>query len=322
LSFPDLTFKNGGFKPMTGKKIISVAFFLFLMANILLAQEVRNPLYHEGKIKNYLPHMSFEEVEEALRHTDMVIIPLGSIEQHGPQLPLGTDFLIAFYTSLLIAEKSDVIVAPVVFVGFAEHHMGFPGTMTISTETLIQVVVEAAKSLIRHGFRRIMILNRHGGNRMAVNLIVHKINTETDGVAVDISELPYTIPPAKKAPPLKFDSHAGPYETSLMLYLTPPLVDMEKAVKPELTLPSHLLRIAEAMEKDAALSRIFWAQTFLPEETGKKTSTREMTETGVFATGDPKEATAERGKLEVDAFVAAACSFIEKWKRLEPLKNN
>src|SRR5437868_1429652 len=115
-----------------------------------------NPLWHEQKVKNYLPHMTWPEVEDLLNRTDMVIIPVPSLEQHDPQTPIGTDFLSGVERAKLIAQKIDILVAPVIIAGSSPYHMGFPGTITISTETLEKVYFEATQSLIRHGFRRIL----------------------------------------------------------------------------------------------------------------------------------------------------------------------
>src|SRR5580693_3615212 len=69
-----------------------------------------NPLWHEQKVKNYLPHMTWPEVQDLLTRTDIVIIPIASMEQHGPQGPIGTDFLSANERAKLIAQKTDVLV--------------------------------------------------------------------------------------------------------------------------------------------------------------------------------------------------------------------
>src|SRR5271168_3804033 len=89
-----------------------------------------NPLWHTEKVKNYLPHMTWPEVQDLLTRTDMVIIPVPSLEQHGPQTPIGTDFLSGVERAKLIAQRTDVLVAPVIMAGSSPYHMGFPGTIT------------------------------------------------------------------------------------------------------------------------------------------------------------------------------------------------
>ena len=90
-----------------------------------------NPLWHEEKIKNFLPHMTWPEVRDLLTRSDMALIPVPSIEQHGPQTPMGTDFYSGVEEAKLIAQRTDVLVAPVLMVGQSPYHMDFPGTMTL-----------------------------------------------------------------------------------------------------------------------------------------------------------------------------------------------
>src|SRR6478735_8131211 len=147
-----------------------------------------NPLWHEEKVKNYLPHMTVPEVRELLKKSDMVIIPIGAMEQHGLHLPIGTDYLSGIERAKLVAQKTDVLVAPIVNIGQSPYHMGFPGTITLSSTTIVQVYFEAVQSLIQHGFKRFLILNAHGGNRAICSFLVDRINQETAGIAVELGE--------------------------------------------------------------------------------------------------------------------------------------
>src|SRR5438876_6832621 len=189
-----------------------------LAATILQAQT--NPLWHEEKIKNYLPHMTWPEVQELLTRTDMAIIPVASLEEHGPQAPIGTDFLDGVETAKLIAQKTDVLVAPVLLPGISPYHMEFPGTITISHDTAQRVYFEAVQSLIHHGFRRILFLNAHTGNQHLTAYVADRINQETPAIALELhtatqgsSTAPLTRRTTSAAPP-PFDRHAGVGETS------------------------------------------------------------------------------------------------------------
>jgi creatinine amidohydrolase len=275
-----------------------------------------NPLFSEKKVKNYLPHMTWAEVEQALTHTDAIIIPLGSIEQHGRHLPLGTDSYEAVETAKLIAQKADVLVAPVVIAGLSPHHMGFPGTITLSPETFEAVVFETAQSLIRHGFRKILIFNGHGGNSVSVANVIEKINQTTGAAAFDLGR----VEVARREPlypPIPWDVHAGVEETSMMLYLAGSLVDMSKAVNPKLSFPPDVAQMDALGKSEPAMAKLAGDMRFRPFETGKKTSTREMTDTGSVTTGDIRTATAERGRRELEGFVAAAARFIEAWRSVK-----
>src|SRR5436190_13635390 len=135
-----------------------------------------NPLWHEEKIRNFLPHMTWTEVRDLLTRTDMVLIPVPSIEQHGPQTPMGTDFYAGVERAKLIAQRTDILVAPVLMVGQSPYHMEFPGTVTLSSETLQRVYFEAAQRLIHHGLRRFLFLKSQDGYQFMKILVFDRIN--------------------------------------------------------------------------------------------------------------------------------------------------
>src|SRR5712692_7379666 len=151
-------------------------------------QSQSNPLWRTQKVKNYLPHMTWPEVEDLLSRTDMVIIPVPAIEQHGPQLPIGTDYFTGEELAKLIAQKTDVLVAPILLPGISPYHMEFPGTITLSADTVQRVYFEAVQSLIHHGFRRFLLLTSHAGNRGVVRYLIDRINQETPGIAVELND--------------------------------------------------------------------------------------------------------------------------------------
>ncbi|MBN1272969.1 MAG: creatininase family protein [Candidatus Aminicenantes bacterium] len=294
------------------RKIITVVLFIFLAVFVGNAQDV-NPLFQETKIKNYIPHMTWKEFEEALQRTDMALIPVGSVEQHGKHLPLGTDFYGACETAKLISQEVDILVAPVLFLGLAEYHTGFPGTMTLTPETFEAVLYESALSLIKHGIKKIAIYNGHGGNNVSVDNVVRKINHTTEAAAIKLNNI--SLPPQQDPFPYPpYDWHAGISETSLMLYLTHSLVDMSLAEKPVLSIPPAMQKAISVMKEPSNLDEISSAYMFTPKKTGKKGSTREMTSNGVFSTGDPKDARTEYGKKDVEHFIQAAVKFLREWK--------
>ena len=95
---------------------ITVALVAMILLPSRLAAQT-NPLWHTQKVKNYLPHMTVPEVRDLLTRTDMVIIPVASLEQHGLHLPIGTDFLNGVERAKLVAQRTDVLVAPILFPG-------------------------------------------------------------------------------------------------------------------------------------------------------------------------------------------------------------
>jgi creatinine amidohydrolase len=300
------------------KVISTVSLMLALLASSakLAVADDSNPLFRETKVANYLPHMTWAEVEEALTETDMVLIPVGSIEQHGKHLPLGTDLYAAIEICKLISQETKVVVAPAVFAGLSEYHMDFPGSLTLSPETFEAVVFETAQSLIRHGFRKVLIYNGHGGNGTSVAKVIHRINQTTPAVAVDlsgVSEPPWTA----IAPTASYDGHAGEGETASMLYLAGSLVDLTQSEKPTLNFPPIAEAIMKSQDKEPGLESLLAASTYLPKETGKQASSREMSSTGVFTLGDTAKATAEQGGQQARRYIDAAVKFIEAWKKID-----
>lgn len=284
-----------------------------------------NPLGGPEKTRNYLPHMTRPEVEDLLTRTDMVIFPVGSLEQHGTHLPIGTDYLNGVERAKLIARKADVLVAPILMPGQSPYHMEFAGTVTLPSTLIQEVYVEAARSLIRHGFKRFLILNAHGGNNAISTFVVDRINQETPGIAVKLNDVvgPFMRPASSRTLPRDaplLDRHGGTGETAQSLYLIPQLVDLDAAVTPTLTLPPHLeAMLPEVLAGDRTALTVFLAEGLKDAATGKGTSAAEMSSTGVWGEINPAEASLERGRISTEAFVDAAVAFIERWNELRPV---
>lgn len=115
-----------------------------------------------------LENMSYPEVEQYLEHNNSILLPIGSVEQHGPYGILGTDFIAAEGIAREVGEKLGILVAPAVSYGVSPHHMNFKGTATLSPTTLIQLLVDICGSYVAHGFRRLFVINGHGGNKSSI----------------------------------------------------------------------------------------------------------------------------------------------------------
>jgi creatinine amidohydrolase len=298
-------------------------FSLAITPTVVTAQHADLPEIQ--KVKNYLPHMTRPEVEDLLTRSDMVLIPVASLEQHGTHLPIGTDYLNGVEQAKLIAQQADVLVAPIMMPGQSPYHMGFAGTVTLPSELIQEVYVEAAKSLMVHGFKRFLFMNAHGGNRAITTFIVDRINQETEGIAVDLGAVtgPFRNRTASRALPRPtepmLDRHGGTPETSSSLYLIPQLVDLDAAYAAVLTLPPHLEEILpEVIAGDPTALAVFLAEGLKDEATGKGTSAAEMSSTGVWGVRNPAEATLERGRAGTQSSVNAAVAFIAHWNELRP----
>jgi creatinine amidohydrolase len=297
-------------------RLLLIVSLLFVPAH---AVAQANPLWHEAKIKNYLPHMTWPEVQDLRTRTDMVIIPIAALEQHALHLPIGTDFLNGLERAKLIAQQTDVLVAPILMPGNSPYHMEFAGTISLSSQTIQQVYFEAAQSLMQHGFKRFLLLNSHGGNQVITRYIADRINQETAGIAVELGDAASSFQVrTSQAPTAKqFDRHGGVNETATTLYLAPSLVNLPAAKAATLTMPPHLTKmLPDVVAGDPAATMVFLAEGLKAKSTGKGTSTREMSDTGTWGVRDPKEATAEQGRADTERFVNAAVQFINRWKQL------
>ncbi len=125
-----------------------------------------------------LQMMSWAEVEAHLETSTGVIVPIGSTEQHGPNGLIGTDALNADWIARAAGEAAGAVVAPVINVGMAQHHMAFKGSMTLKPTTLILVIKEWVESLAHHGFERFFFVNGHGGNIATINAAFQELYTE------------------------------------------------------------------------------------------------------------------------------------------------
>lgn len=170
----------------------------------------------------------------ALHEKDAIaIIPIGSIEQHGPHLPVQVDTLlageVARRTARLLLEHESVIVLPTIWSGLAEHHMSLGGTLTLDLRTFLDLVRGIVRSVVRNGFKRVLLLNGHGGNMTALNALVGDLSVE---LSLPIALATYWIPPQKEFAQILDEqpsvAHACEAETSMLLALRPDLVDMTR----------------------------------------------------------------------------------------------
>jgi creatinine amidohydrolase len=281
----------------------------FVLVFILLA--VQAALFAQPAAKTLvLQEMTWTDVRDYLAKNDMVILPLGSTEQHGPQLPLGTDFLLAMDISKLISARTGVVVAPVLLAGYSIYHSGFPGTLSLKSETVAEVLFETAQMLLKYGFRRFLIFNYHGGNSLAQQIVIQRINQETEAIAVAIG---VGGPLEGGEDEMLMDWHAGVGETSLVLYLEPQLVHMDRAEKPVMHFTPQMEKLAELAKKNPDI-KVAWDSLYgVPADTRKGGSSGELSSNGVWSSGDPKTATPEKGQKIVQETVDRIVKFIAAW---------
>jgi creatinine amidohydrolase len=222
------------------------------------------------------------------------------------------DYLLAFELSKRISAETQVIVAPILMIGYSEYHNGFPGTISISPETAEKVLFECVESLIKHGFKKFLFLNEHGGNNLFQGNLINRIAQKTSANGLAVGE------GSTLTPPVGIDScdwHAGKHETSIALCLFPDLVHLDKTEKPIIKFTDETQNLITLSQKYPDLAQIWeWSMTFVPSETGKGGAVHEMSSNGSFTFNDPKEATKEYGQPFVDEMVKKVASIIEAWK--------
>lgn len=212
----------------------------------------------------------------ALPKAPLLLIPVGSTEQHGPHLPFCVDTLIAEAVAQRVASQLseqhdlDVIVAPGIAFGASGEHQGFPGTLSIGHEALNIVLIELIRSAA-HWAKRVVFINGHGGNVTTMKSVITRMREEGH----DVGWVPCALESAT-------DAHAGFDETSVALALAPTLVNMTQA-RPGNTQP---------------------LQEILPSLMAG--GLRPVTETGVL--GDPSNATADTGEQLFDELVSSVAA--------------
>lgn len=175
-----------------------------------------------------LENCSWKTARELFRDKRIALIPVGATEQHGPHLPLGTDFFTAKALAEAAAGKTDAICTPVIPVGVSAHHKQFWGTLWVSPETFRRYMYEIAISLRDHGIRRIVFVNGHGGNLAALQEISRTLRLEKlNSLIFQWWTNPSSIELQRQLFKSK-GSHAGATETSMVLAIRPELVESER----------------------------------------------------------------------------------------------
>ncbi len=184
----------------------------------------------------HLDRLTWAEVKSEIENgRDTVIVPLGSTEQHGRHMPLGTDAVLGDEFGWALANRLDAFLAPTVRFGCSEHHLSFAGTISMSEETFKRIVIDVAASLSRHGFRRIVLLPTHGGNFKPLADTVAELKPVENVKVIAFTDLEGLVKAAFESSgsfginPAQSGAHSGEWETSLMLAFRPEQVKMAQA---------------------------------------------------------------------------------------------
>ena len=178
----------------------------------------------------WLQNMTWEEVQQGVNDSKgTIILPIGSTEQHGAHLPVGTDTMVSIALAESAARQSDVLVAPPLWFGWSPHHMILPGTITIRAEVLIEVVFDVVQSLYEHGFERFIFLNGHRIVNIAWLQIAGERAKSELGVKVMLFDPAYMSKSIVDSLGWGNVGHAEEIESSHMWHCYPELVKMERA---------------------------------------------------------------------------------------------
>jgi creatinine amidohydrolase len=272
-----------------------------------MTSDERRTATHEHRFER----LTWPEIREAVDLEKVVVLPLGSTEQHGYHLPLDVDTKLAssvVYEAARRAPESMLVLPPVAY-GYTHHVMDFPGTINVEPTTLVRLLLDITRSVAHHGFKRIVIVNGHGSNHPLMEQVGRQTNLQTDALCLTLSwwslvakywneEVRTSVNPGGCA-------HAGELETSMYLHLDGDGVRRDRVVG---DLPDYM--------KLPGGDR--WQYVDLTGGSGPATIvewTSTYTESGAF--GRPQEATEEKGRL---AFERAVSEFVElvAWFRTRP----
>ncbi len=245
-----------------------------------------------------LQNLSWPEVKALDFSRLIVVLPTGSIEQHGPHLPVSvdTDIVSAIATRLEQRLPDRILLLPTLWPGLSTHHMHFPGTIDVPQADYIRLITHIGKSIANMGATKCFILNGHGGNDIPIRAAMRELKTDvpqTRFVFASYWSLAAAEMKQIRESELGGMAHACEMETSIMLFLDPSRVKMHLAVRDG---PKHTDVYRKA---DMQLARpVYFVNEF-----------HEISASGIV--GHPDLATAEKGKAFLDAIVKSVALFID-----------
>ncbi|MGD9160070.1 MAG: creatininase family protein [Desulfobacteraceae bacterium] len=255
----------------------------------------------DKKTGNYLlGELTWPEAKKKFSEVDVALFPVGAIEQHGPHLPLDADAYDAEYLAIKVAEackNPKPIVMPLIPYGVSYHHEDFSGTISISPETLSSIVYEAGMSIAKHGIKKLVIINGHGGNSPALHFAAQMINRDSHiFTCVDTGET--SDPDINEMTETPNDVHAGEIETSTTLATRPHLVKSDKMKR---FIPRFSNRYLDFTSKRSI---------------GWYAMTSKISRSGVM--GDPLKGNRIKGERMWEIMIKNLVEFVEDLKTMTP----
>jgi creatinine amidohydrolase len=238
-------------------------------------------------MKSWIPdarnfaYFTWKQVDALPRESTLLVLPTAAIEQHGHHLPLATDTLI---NNLLLGKALALLpgalhiyALPPVCYGKSNEHVGFPGTLSVSAQTLLAVVRDLGASIAASGFRKLVLYNTHGGNTSLVDVMARDLRAEFGLRTFSLFGSPGAAFEGVSKQERTYGFHAGEIETAFLLHATPELVH------PEEYTANYIARVddTELLKPEGSSANFAWL-------------TRDIAPSGVM--GDPSPATAENGE--------------------------
>lgn len=262
--------------------------------------------------------LSYVDIQEYLKVSDTILIPHASLEQHGPHLPLYCDTITAKEVAQRAGEEAGILYTPTLWLGYSPQHMRAPGwgagTITLRAETLLNVIYDIGRSLIHHGFNRLIFVNGHGSNVKVVDPVLRRLRYETGAL------IAYYRPYAERYIGMLKDVlegsleqtpgwHAGELETSQCLAHNPRLVRLDRAKADKAHAPQWL---GEAWaKKDGMPDAEFQGYQYFTFPFDHE----EFTDSGVM--GVPQMGTAEKGEIAFQRFSKHLIDAVDELEKVD-----
>lgn len=257
--------------------------------------------------KIYYDQLTWPEINEAVEAGKVVLLPIGSVEQHGHHLPLDTDNVLARGACIAAAERAprELLVMPTIPYGYNEHALDFPGTVHVHYDHFIEYCLDVCKSVAHAGFDRILLVDGHGSNEHLCEFIARRATLETHALVASTmwTSLSREAFARVRESDLGGAAHACELETSAYLHLEPSRVQLDKAEDHyggAAGAPGSRFMYADLVEGYGPVMLVQWTSSSTPTGTS----------------GAPTLATAEKGRVTVEGAADQLLAFVREFRAL------